>query len=68
MTDRGDRHRRAARLHKEAATRHEEAAQFWIGKGDVARADIEARHARHEQEAAGLETDHAGIEDAERLS
>jgi len=59
------RHRRAAQTHDEAASRHREAAKFWIGRGDQVRADIEARNAEIEREAAQLERERADLAESE---
>jgi hypothetical protein len=56
-------HRHAAVAHDEAASRHAEAALFWVARGDEIRADLERRNAEIERAAAVLERDRADLDD-----
>jgi hypothetical protein len=56
-----DVHEKAARTHKDAAARHEQAARFWDDHGDPELAALERRNAAIERDAAELETDRARV-------
>jgi hypothetical protein len=62
MTAGPQRHERAAQAHARAAVRHGEAADFWVGKGDAERADLERRNWQIELDARQLELDRAELE------
>jgi hypothetical protein len=47
--------------HEKAAVRHDEAASFWVERGDEARAKLERRNARAEREAAAIEAERARL-------
>ena len=60
-TPKSGRHRNAADTHEAAANRHDEAAKFWVGRGDAERADLERRNAAVERAAAEIERDRAKL-------
>jgi hypothetical protein len=67
MDRRPARHLDSARIHDEAAERHEHAAAYWAGRNDAELAELERRNAAIERDAAELERDRARVlEERER--
>ena len=62
VEDRERRHREAMNVHAAAAVRHDEAARFWIERGDRRRTDLERRAADLERALAQLEHEYADVE------
>jgi hypothetical protein len=56
------RHRDAADIHTAAAGRHDQAARFWIERGDERRTGLERRAAELERALAQLEREYADVE------
>jgi hypothetical protein len=57
--ERAEKHERASKTHRDAARRHDKAAEFWTDKGEVEAAEFERRNARIERDASELESDRA---------